>query len=183
VDDEALLAGVRGRVRAGRPLDRAGAEPLPPPASGRQVAEAEEVIGHRLPGLLRSLYVGIANGGMGPGFGIEGLPGGYASESYGMLPCYLDRLTADLPPGAPPAPPPGVLFIANWGCAIWSLLDCREPAGRIWSWEEGDRWPIDLTFGQWLEAWLDGEELFPIRIRELEIESAESWWGEGGLIG
>ena len=43
---------------------------------------AERVIGFPLPPLLRRIYGEIANGGVGPFLGVEGLPGGYSSE-YG----------------------------------------------------------------------------------------------------
>jgi hypothetical protein len=47
------------------------------------------------------------------------------------------------------------------------MLDCREPAGRMWAWEEGDRWMQDLTLAQWLQAWLDDRLTIPARLSEL----------------
>lgn len=47
---------------------------LEPPASDDQVREAEQGLGFGLPTTLRAVYMLLANGGFGPGFGILGLP-------------------------------------------------------------------------------------------------------------
>jgi hypothetical protein len=49
-----------------------------------------------------------------------------------------------------------MLFFCDFGCATWSLLDCRHPEGQMWWWEMGDRDKLALTLPQWLAAWLDG---------------------------
>ena len=146
------------------------------PASDDDVAEAEEIIGYALPPLLRRIYLEVANGGVGPFIGIDGVRGGHASNGTGMLDMYQDYLSADLADDEPPAPPPGVVFLCDWGCANWSLLDCREPEGRMWSWEEGDRCPQDLTFTAWLELWINGALRSPTMMRELHLPSHEAWF-------
>lgn len=151
---------------------------MPDPASAADVAEAEEIIGYPLPPLLRRIYLEVANGGIGPFAGIDGLRDGYASDSTGMLDMYRACLSADLGPEDPPAPPHGVVFLCDWGCANWSLLDCREPEGRMWSWEEGDRCPQDLTFTAWLELWLSGTLRMPIMMRQLDLPSHEAWFAD-----
>src|SRR3954471_10895845 len=39
------------------------------PARKKRVDEAQRIIGQPLPGLLRALYLEVANGGFGPGYG------------------------------------------------------------------------------------------------------------------
>jgi SMI1 / KNR4 family (SUKH-1) len=51
-----------------------------PPASEEQLAATEAALGFLLPPLLRALYKEIANGGFGPGVGIQGAIGGYGSS-------------------------------------------------------------------------------------------------------
>ncbi|MFF0151836.1 hypothetical protein [Micromonospora sp. NPDC005203] len=49
-------------------------DPLPPlePASVPAVDDAERVLGHPLPPLLRRIYLEVANGGFGPVLGVAG---------------------------------------------------------------------------------------------------------------
>jgi hypothetical protein len=51
---------------------------------------------------------------------------------------------------------PGVLFLCDFGCAVWALLDSRHPQGQMWWWQVGNRHKLDLTFPAWLTAWLCG---------------------------
>ena len=48
-----------------------------PPATEEQLLATEESLGFLLPPMLRTLYVLVANGGFGPGYGITGARGGY----------------------------------------------------------------------------------------------------------
>lgn len=49
------------------------AAPLPPPAAAAALERAERAIGHPFPPFLRRVYVEIADGGFGPGFGLHSL--------------------------------------------------------------------------------------------------------------
>ncbi len=51
-----------------------------PPANEEQLQATEAALGFPLPPLLRLLYAGVANGGFGPGAGIQGALGGYGSR-------------------------------------------------------------------------------------------------------
>jgi hypothetical protein len=47
--------------------------------------------------------------------------------------------------------------ISDWGCAIWSLIDLRDPAGPMWSWD-GNTHTLrqhDQTISDWLALWLE----------------------------
>ena len=69
-------------------LDRRHARPDHPqrhgfaylPASEEQLRATEAALGFPLPSVLRALYTGVANGGFGPGGGIQGALGGYGSS-------------------------------------------------------------------------------------------------------
>ncbi len=56
-----------------------------PPASQEQLRATEAALGFPLPPVLRALYAKVANGGFGPGGGIQDALGGYGSSSYDML--------------------------------------------------------------------------------------------------
>lgn len=51
-----------------------------PPATDRQILQTEQQLGFSLPPLLRLLYTQVANGGIGPGYGIVGTIGGYGGS-------------------------------------------------------------------------------------------------------
>jgi hypothetical protein len=172
--DDELLAAVQTRVQTGRPTDLQRNVLVPPPASAKALAEAEDIIGYPLPPLLRRLYTEVANGGFGPFGGVEGLRDGHTSNGLGMLDMYLQYDEPDPEPGLPPSPPRGVLMFCDHGCAMWVLLDCRHPEGQMWWWDEGERYKCDLTLSEWLAMWLTGqlEQGFP---GDLAIEDGESW--------
>ncbi|MBB2949045.1 hypothetical protein FB565_008850 [Actinoplanes lutulentus] len=150
--DDEILAALRERVAQGRPTDLTGDFPLDEPASPAAISEAEQIIGYPLPPLLKRIYREIANGGIGPDGGFEGLRDGYVSDEDSMLDvCTSIREDTD----EPPILPPGVLFFCNSGCAMWDLLDCRDPEGRMWSWDSGERHRLDITFTEWISAWLE----------------------------
>ncbi len=52
-----------------------------PPANEEQLQATEAALGFPLPPLLRLLYAEVANGGFGPGAGIQGALGGYGSRT------------------------------------------------------------------------------------------------------
>lgn len=48
-----------------------------PPATEEALLQVEERLGFAHPSVLRDLYLHIANGGFGPGYGLIGIPGGF----------------------------------------------------------------------------------------------------------
>ena len=149
--DDDLFEAVRARVRAGRPTDHDSTLPTPAPASRDMVEAVERDIGFPLPPLVRRIYLEIADGGVGPFSGFSPLD----DDGWRMPGPPPDRDEAELAQ-YPADPPLGVVFFCDFGCAMWALLDCRHPEGQMWWWQEGDRHKLDLTFPQWLQAWLDG---------------------------
>ena len=131
---------------------RAAAEgrDLPPPAPPEVVAEAEAVIGFQLPPLLRRLYVEVANGGFGPAFGVLGIrvPGGLNEDITDPYREGWDPAVVKVPKGLVP--------LCDWGCAMLSMVDFRDPAGPMWGIEEGELFREGMTLAGWLERYLDG---------------------------
>jgi len=172
--DDEILDAIRMRILDGRPTDLDDRMSPPGPVSDELIAEAEQVVGYPLPRLLRRIYGEIANGGIGPFGGVEGLPGGHSSDGINMLDLYIGCRRAEIDPDEPPPPPVGVLFFCDFGCAMWSLLDCRHHQGQMWWWEEGNRNKLDLTLPEWLSAWLAGDIKDVREKRELML-AEESW--------
>ncbi|WP_149038571.1 hypothetical protein [Kitasatospora sp. MBT63] len=56
--------------------------------------------------------------------------------------------------------PAGVVPLYDWGCTMWSMIDCRDPDGPMWSNADGDCWPQGVNLAQWLVAAMDGELRF-----------------------
>jgi hypothetical protein len=136
-------------------------ERLPPltPAPSEAVDEAERVVGFSFPRLLRRLYLEVANGGFGPGYGILGLRGGHRDgDGYTLLDAH--RLWHERSGGGSPLPR-GLLPICDWGCGICSFVDCTTDEGVMWACDPNPgidddvfREPLDLA--TWLERWVDG---------------------------
>jgi hypothetical protein len=137
-------------------------EPLPPlqPAAPEAVAEAEEEIGYPLPSLLRRLYLEVGNGGFGPRQGIPGVRGGAAvGWDWPDITAFHRDARADERWQAWP----WLVPVLDWGCTIMSLVDCRDPDGRMWAWEEGQliSLPQRQTLAGWLGLWLQGQLSLP----------------------
>jgi hypothetical protein len=191
---------VREHIQSGSFHERwCGLNRPEPPASLACVEADEAAFGYPLPPLLKRLYQEIGNGGFGPGLGgLLGLRGG-ASDDDGdtAVEGYLVRREPDrglwrrvlqmasrvdlLPLGnEPPDPssrwPVGLLPICDWGCGIWSCIDCSEPEFPIVAFDpivsvEDPDWshaffPECESFEQWMALWAQGENLWQ-RLNEM----------------
>ncbi|MBO0822238.1 MAG: hypothetical protein J2P27_00065 [Actinobacteria bacterium] len=170
---------VRGSPEYESARDQGLLRPLPPlpVATAEAVDEAEEVIGFPLPRLLRRLYLEVANGGFGPRGGILGVRGGMPVDGVRDL-VELHRSNRVSPD---PLWPFWLIGICDWGCAIWSLVDCRDPAGPMWSWD-GNTHTLrqhDQTICDWLALWLQCRLDMPEGTAPLSAERArrlrEEW--------
>ena len=125
-----------------------------PPVTMREMEQAESALGFELPSLLRRIFLDVADGGFGPGFGLLRLELGEPRETLvGIYTAFA---------GAPEDPMPDCLLpICHWGCSIWSCLDCRTEERPIVT-MNSDR-PLanaGRTLHSWLQAWLDGVKLW-----------------------
>lgn len=154
--------------------------PVLPVAPVTAVDEAERIISHRLPLLLRRLYLEVGNGGFGPGYGILGLRGGHRDDIHrGALDLYPSALNRSSEHW--PVLPGNLLPICSWGCGIYSFIDCSQPQGQIWGWDPNPG-PADeralykqpYTLGEWLDRWVRHELYQPALVLD---ENTRQWRG------
>jgi hypothetical protein len=145
------------------PADR----PLPPPATPTDLAAAEARLGLTLPPLLRRIYLELANGGLGPGYGIVGVAGGWTTDRRKSIEDLYEELSDPDPDHPGRRWPTGLVPIADLG-GVFACTDTTADAGRIVEWdpEEIDERGADggwsrsfrevaPSLAAWLEAWLD----------------------------
>jgi hypothetical protein len=163
--EDELLRALRERVESMLDPDAPHREPYPF-ASPDDIAAAESELGFPLPPLLRDVY-GVANGGIGPGHGLYPI-----GEGEGTLVAMYRHFVAeglitrrDAEPGQSDHEtglwPERLLPFCDWGCAIWSCLDCRSNDGPIVTSSNGR--PLvstGHTLRSWLSQWLSGTDLF-----------------------
>src|SRR5262245_1609670 len=101
-----------------------GCARIHPVATPAQMEATQGVIGFELPQLLREIFLGIGNGGFGPGYGLIGVEGGYA-DFKGVRLVDLGRQLGALDRK--------ILPICNWGCGIYSCLDCGKPEAPVFT--------------------------------------------------
>lgn len=167
--DETTLRRLKKRADGPAPVDMASPRVRQQRRlSRRDMRHAENDLGFTLPTGVCQLYTEVANGGFGPGYGIIGLHGGYLSDTGNdVLNEYKAFRTRN--PGDPTYHwPDTVLPICHWGCGIYSCVDCADGQARILRFDPNlvnDDWSIAwgdecLTLKAWLQAWLNGVDLF-----------------------
>jgi hypothetical protein len=143
------------------------------PATERQVAEAEEIIGQRLPELLRRVYLEVANGGFGPD------PQGFASITDGYRDPWWDEepAVAMCLRGRESGLPDTWFPIAPGGCTMYWYVVLDQPGNPVhhfdwsgWDFRPGTPdlppelvQPIEVgivettpTLAEWLWHWVEG---------------------------
>ena len=129
-----------------------------PVASADAVRLAEARLGFAIPELLKNLYLNVANGGFGPGYGVIGVAGGHRS-SLGTLVETFDEIVR----GAEYLKlkwNTRLLAFCDWGCNIYSCVDCSEPGNPIFRSDECRVSPAGYGLNEFFEKWLDGRDLF-----------------------
>ncbi|HTK06756.1 MAG TPA: SMI1/KNR4 family protein [Ktedonobacteraceae bacterium] len=147
-----------------------------PPVTIEALAQAEIQLGFALPSFLRRVYLEVGNGGFGPGYGLFSLNNhdstsvkrdtSLVANYQGMKSMSqkdIDEFWAD-EEDKPALWPDGVLILCDWGCNIYSCLDCFSenlPIFRMDSNESFAEWAIEASsLQQWLEMWVEGKPLF-----------------------
>ncbi len=144
------------------------------PASQGAVAEAEARLGFALPPFLRRLYLEVGNGGYGPGYGLFPLDTG-SSDLDSLVTAYsamrsvtqhdIDENWAD-EDDKPSLWPERVLMVCDWGCNIYSLVNCASQNLQVLRMDSNaslSEWAIEApSMQKWLEAWLAEEPLFDL---------------------
>ncbi|MBX3137594.1 SMI1/KNR4 family protein [Candidatus Obscuribacterales bacterium] len=115
-----------------------------PPVSSEVIELCEKFFGFKLPQLLRAVYSGVANGGIGPGDQLVGLSDGkrspfdskyYALDVIGVYDCFINyRLGWDELDDYGEMLwqwPLGLLPICDWGNHVISVVDCKSRDPRV----------------------------------------------------
>jgi hypothetical protein len=140
------------------------------PATAKALQDAEAAIGFKLPDLLRGIYTTVANGGFGPEYGIVGTKAGAKLDG-----CTLETCCQNMVKLAKENPvwrwPRRLLPLANYGCGMWSCVDCEYQKLPMILWDPNNLdaelagadarlnwgnsfWDQGLSFRSWLEGWL-----------------------------
>ncbi len=160
-DAQALAAQLAASMA--RPDDR----PLPSLATPEAVDAVEASLGVTLPVLLRRLYLEVANGGFGPGYGIVGVDGGWTDRGD-----TLADLARSFRRGSPFDTwtwPPTLLPLCHLGDGAYDCVDTARPAAPVLRWDpnaavegaDDDDGGEDLreaapSLEDWFRRWLDG---------------------------
>ncbi len=164
---DGLIVRLKERVRvrpysAGYEVDACRGSARPP-LSRDQLVEAERLLGFRLPMLVRRLYLEVADGFWGPGYGLSPLLTG--SPDVGI------SSVVESMRGHPEIGWPNNLFpFCSWGCGFDSYIDYTDQNLPIiyedidYSGNEdinysGDgylRWPSGYSLDEFLLDWLEG---------------------------
>ena len=143
------------------------------PVTEEELIQAETQLGFALPSLLRRIYLEVGNGGFGPGYGLLPLNEIPPNAVYGMesLGAAYQGMRAfsqkDIDEyfveeeEKPALWPERVLILCDWGCTIYSCLDCFSSDHPIFRMDSNDNvlveWAIEaFSLQQWLETWVDG---------------------------
>lgn len=127
-----------------------------PVLSDEAIGAAEAEMGIRLPALVRDLYLHVADGGYGPGWGIASL-----DEIVEWDRDYRSHWDDMYPPAGWPDT---LIRFCEWGCNIWSGLDCSSERCAVIRFDP-DRDVTEIaehlvpecdSLAEWLTAWLDG---------------------------
>lgn len=141
-----------------------------PSASEEAVGKAERELGFRIPALLKACYSRAGNGGFGPGYGIIGVEGGCASdygnlvETHGVLKHDQESEGREWPGG--------LLPFCEWGCNIFSCVDCHDTRHPVHTFEDFAARPEGYTLDEFFELWMAGVDLLaykPSKVERVEI--------------
>ncbi|MBI5030476.1 MAG: SMI1/KNR4 family protein [Chloroflexi bacterium] len=103
-----------------------------PPATTQQIVAAEKTLGFALPPVFKQLLTEIRNGGFGPGYGLFGVDGGNPDYDRSTLTQLYARAHSPIERNNFSLLPEKILPVCNWGCGIYSCLDCRHADAPVY---------------------------------------------------
>lgn len=140
------------------------------PITQKDLRSVEETLGFELPEFVRSLYLNVGNGGFGPEYGIVGTKNGAKLDGCTLETCYENMLTleSETPVWRWPR---RLLPLANFGCGMWSCVDCEYKRLPMLLWDPNNLdseldaanaqlnwgnsfWDQGSTIKSWLHSWL-----------------------------
>lgn len=136
------------------------------------LVHAEALLGFPLPSLLKRIYTEVGNGGFGPGYGLFPLINEEDSQT-----CWTDSLVTTYLMYRALTPeqfaeywdekedeyrlqawPEKLIMICDWGCNIYSYLDCSQPECPVLHLDHNlpvRKLELEASsLHQWLENWL-----------------------------
>lgn len=140
-----------------------------------EVAQAEMQLGFELPSFLRRVYLEVGNGGFGPGYGLFPLNTHHPATDS-LVTAYLSMRSMsqkDIDEHwaneevKPSLWPERVLMLCDWGCNMYSSLDCASADLLIYRMDSNMNFMVECaieapSLQHWLEAWLEGKPLFAL---------------------
>ncbi|MBI5722425.1 MAG: SMI1/KNR4 family protein [Planctomycetes bacterium] len=143
---------------------------MSPPCDTQAIFQAETDLGFPLPDLLREIYMTIANGGFGPGYGVMGLNGGFTDDLGDTVEKLYARYRTTIPDEPTWEWPEGWLPICHWGCVIYSAVDCLNSPYPVYFMDVSKKEPGEsmesITYfhrpslEKWLSDWMAGKNLW-----------------------
>ncbi len=150
-DDELILA----LQDKNRTQERSGSggynKPWRSVASPEDLLFVERKLGLQLPPFLRRVYLEVADGHFGPGYGLFRLSGNLDS----VLSETLDKREL-----SPETWHQNLICLCTFGCTFYAALDCGSELGPVYSYEEHDgvySSPEAGSIRDWLAAWVQGK--------------------------
>jgi hypothetical protein len=173
--EDDLIARLKAQVRSGQAPGGSRHKPVArPPVSQQEIQHAEMLLGFTLPPLLARIYLEVGNGGFGHGYGLFKLSDespGYDFDTLVQNYQHMRAMTQEdidtywQDEGDKPALwPEQLLMICDWGCNMYSYVDCTTPECRI-LFSGGNpshgQFAVEApSLYQWLASWLDGTYQF-----------------------
>ncbi len=126
-------------------------------ATESAIEQAERDLGFSIPPLLRACYLQIANGGFGPGYGLVGVAGGYKSDYGDLVETFrVAKEGAEYNGGEWRT---GLLPFCEFGCNIFSCVDCNDEKNAVWTSEECEVWPQTYDLSKFFDLWIEGVDV------------------------
>lgn len=151
-----LIEGLRQRIAdAQRAVDHRfdSDQRVAPQVAADELVSVEAGLGFRLPDGLREIYLNVANGGFGPGYGLLGIASG-TTDDLGNTADSLYALFAQTDPDDPEwSWPSHVVPFCYWGCAVYS---CVTPEDMVVGFDGGQWAEDEVPLDTWFRAWLEG---------------------------
>jgi hypothetical protein len=151
-----------------------------PVASEKSIEEAETKLGFSIPRLLKSIYLKVGNGAFGlkkfPG-GLIGVQGGYASD-FGTLVETYEQLKRDQESEGKQWRR-GLLPFFEWGCNIFSCVDCSVPDHPVYLLEDGVVSPENYNIADFFRMLVEGVDILSLRASDAtSVEIINPFTGE-----
>lgn len=191
-NSDEIMRAVRKRLATPeKRTDEEVAKSLNSRATVKEIEVAEQILDLKFVPLLKRLFVEVANGGFGPGYGLLGVAINDVSEnSQSLVNLYEGQSSAEWKARFPHWPIQ-MVRIAYMGCDVYAVADFSSPECDVFHFDgalegveleaEADLYfrncliPYKMTLGEWLYRWAKGEDVqFPADLG-FDDDEMERW--------